>query len=172
MGSGANQLNKPFGLCVVDEDTLIVADSGNHRIVEWKRGAASGTMLAGGNGPGNLPNQLNGPIDVIFDKETDSLIICDRGNGRVTRWPRRGGTQSGETIIDDIDCCGLAMDDEGSLYVTDRGNHEVRCYRRGETNGIVVAGGNGKGAGCSSAQSTLLRLCGWRACCLRVGQRE
>ena len=38
------------------------------------------------------------------------------------------------------------MDDEGSLYVTDYVKHEVRRYRRGETNGIVVAGGNGQGA--------------------------
>ena len=77
---------------------------------------------------------------------TDSLIICDSDNRRVTRWPRRKGTRSGETIVDNIDCFGLTMDDEGSLYVTDVGKHEVRRYRRGETNGTVVAGGNGKGA--------------------------
>ena len=125
---------------------MIVADGRNHRIVEWRRGATSGTVLAGGNGEGNRPDQLKYPTDVIFDKETDSLIICDRGNDRVTRWSRRKDTQSGETIIDNIPCYGLAMDDEGSLYVTDVRKHEVRCYRRGETNGIVVAGGNGKGA--------------------------
>ena len=145
-GGETNQLSSPRGLCVDDEDTVIVADYENHRIVEWKRGATSGTVLAGGNGQGNQPDQLYCPTDVIFDKETDSLIICDRGNRRVTRWPRRKGTQSGETIVDNIDCWGLAMDDDGSLYVTDAGEHEVRRYRRGETNGIVVAGGNGEGA--------------------------
>ena len=143
-GGEANQLNNPYGLCVDDEDTVIVADYGNHRIVEWKRDATSGTVLAGGNGQGKRPDQLNSPTDVIFDKETDSLIICEAS--RVTRWPRRKGTRSGETIIDNIACYGLAMDDEGSLYVTDVQKHEVRRYRRGETNGTVVAGGNGKGA--------------------------
>ena len=63
-----------------DEDTVIIADFGNYRIVEWKQGATSGTVLAGENGRGNRPDQLNRPTDVIFDKETDSLIICDRGN--------------------------------------------------------------------------------------------
>ena len=145
-GGETNQLHRPYGLCVDDEDTVIVADFMNHRIVEWKRGATSGTVLAGGNGEGNRPDQLNQPTDVIFDKETDSLIICDLGNHRVTRWSRRKGTRSGETIVDNIDCWGLTMDDEGSLYVTDYKKHEVRRYRRGETNGIVVAGGNGKGA--------------------------
>jgi hypothetical protein len=90
---------------------------------------------------------LNHPTDVIFDNETDSLIISDWGNRRVTRWLRRSGIRSGETIINNIGCCGLTMDNEGSLYVIDWQKHEVRRYRRGETSGIVVAGGNGEGAG-------------------------
>ena len=126
---------------------MIVADYENHRIVEWKLGDTSGTVLAGGNGPGNLSDQLNQPTDVIMNKETESLIICDRGNRRVSRWPRRSGIRSDETIIDNIACYGLAIDDEGSLYVTDYEKHEVRRYRRGESRGIVVAGGNGEGVG-------------------------
>ena len=146
-GNETNQLKYPYSLCVDDEDTVIVADWGNHRIVEWKRGATSGTVLAGGKGQGDRPDQLNTPTDVIFDKETDSLIICEQQNRRVTRWPRRKGPRSGETILDKIECYGLAMDNEGSLYVTDIAKHEVRRYGRGETSGIVVAGGNGRGAG-------------------------
>ncbi|CAF3075827.1 unnamed protein product [Rotaria sp. Silwood2] len=37
------------------------------------------------------------------------------------------------------------MEENGSLYVTDIGKHEVRRYRRGESQGTVVAGGNGSG---------------------------
>ena len=86
------------------------------------------------------------PWDVIVDKERDNLIICDYGNRRVVRWPRRNGTKSGETIISNIDCWGLTMDENGSLYVIDNGKHEVRRYRRGESQqGTVVAGGNGNG---------------------------
>jgi hypothetical protein len=40
---------------------------------------------------------------------------------------------------------GEAMDKEGLIYVSDSGKHEVRQYKVGENNGIVVAGGNGKG---------------------------
>jgi sugar lactone lactonase YvrE len=132
---------------VDEQDTVIVADWGNHRIMEWKQGDTSGTVLAGGNGRGNGPDQLNHLTDVIFDKETDSLIICDVGNRRVIRWPRHKGTRREETIIDNSHCHGLTMDDEGSLYVTDWKKHEVQRYRRGEASGIVVAGGNGEGAG-------------------------
>jgi sugar lactone lactonase YvrE len=114
--------------------------------VEWKSGATSGQVVAGGNGAGNQNNQLNSPTNVIIDKENDSLIICDYGNKRVVRWPRRNGT-TGETIISNVDCLGLAMDNNGYLYVSDRSKHEVRRWKMGEANGIVVAGGNGGGNG-------------------------
>jgi sugar lactone lactonase YvrE len=127
-------------LYVDDDQTIYVADWSNHRIVEWKRGATSGQVVAGGNGA----HQLSNPQDVIVDKERDSLIICDSSNRRVVRWPRRNGT-SGETIISNIDCWGLTMDENGSLYVTDNGKDEVRRYRRGESQGTVVAGANGNG---------------------------
>jgi sugar lactone lactonase YvrE len=128
-------------LYVDDDQTVYVADLSNHRIVEWKRGASIGQVVAGGNGQGSGTHQLSNPHDVIVDKERDSLIICDMGNKRVVRWPRRNGT-SGETIISNIDCGALTMDENGSLYVTDDGKHEVRRYRRGESQGTVVAGGN------------------------------
>ena len=127
-----------------DDQTIYIADSSNHRILEWKWNATSGQVVAGGNEQGNEDHQLSDPRDVIVDKERDNLIICDYGNRRVVRWPRRNGT-SGETIISNIDCFGLTMDENGSLYIVDNGKDEVRRYRRGESQGTVVAGGNGDG---------------------------
>ena len=127
-----------------DDQTIYIADRSNHRIIEWKWNATGGQVVAGGNKEGNEDHQLFNPRDVIVDKERDNLIICDRGNRRVVRWPRRNGT-SGETIISNIDCFGLTMDENGSLYIIDQGKHEVRRYRRGEYQGTLVAGGNGKG---------------------------
>ncbi|CAF1663387.1 unnamed protein product, partial [Rotaria magnacalcarata] len=100
-----------------------------------------------GDGAGNGLHQLNYPTDVLIDKETDSLIICDRWNRRVVRWSRRSGTTQGEILIDNTDCYGLAMDEQRYLYVSDVGKNEVRRYQLGEKNGTLVAGGNGKGDG-------------------------
>ncbi len=83
---------------------IYIADYGNHRIVEWKSGAKSGQVVAGGNGQGCRFDQLNKPTDVIVDKETNSLIICDRWNRRVVKWSCRNGTKRGETIIENIFC--------------------------------------------------------------------
>jgi len=137
-------LLKPQGLYVDDDHTVYVADFGNHRIVACKSGETNGQVIAGEHGQGNGAHQLDRPTDVIVDKERDILIICDCGNKRVVRWPRQNGT-TGETIISNISCTGLTMDESGSLYVTDRDNDEVRRYRMGESQGIVVAGGNERG---------------------------
>ncbi|CAF5161557.1 unnamed protein product, partial [Rotaria sp. Silwood1] len=93
---------------------------------------------------GNGAHQLKFPRDVIIDKDSDSLIISDWGNKRVTQWLRRNGTR-GETIISNITCGSLTKDDNGFLYVVDEGKYEVRRYKIGDTQGTVVAGGNGKG---------------------------
>ncbi|CAF4720167.1 unnamed protein product, partial [Rotaria socialis] len=50
-------------------------------------------------------------------------------------------------LIDNIDCYGVAMDEQRYLYVSDDEKHEVRRYQLGEKNGTRVAGGNGQGGG-------------------------
>lgn len=147
-GNGIDQLCKPHGLFLDDRDgSLMIADYGNHRIVAWKEdeNMNKGCLIAGGNGKGDRLDQLNGPTDVLIDRENDSLIICDSGNRRVIRWSLGSGNTEGQIIIDNIDCFGLTMDDVGNLYVTDIGKHEVRRYERNEKTGEIVAGGNGRG---------------------------
>ncbi len=143
-GNGLNQFCNPYGIFVDDDQTVYIADSGNHRIVEWKSGATVGRVVAGGNGGGSRNDQLNCPTDVIVDKQSDCLIICDLGNKRVMRWPRQIGT-SAQTIISAVYCYGLAMDHDGYLYVSDTQKHEIKRWRIGDSTVKVVAGGKGEG---------------------------
>ena len=145
-GNALNQLCCPYGLDIDDDNQcIIIADYLNHRILEWKIGASHGKVIAGGRGQGNRFDQLNGPTDVLIDKETNSLFIADRRNRRVLRWFRRQETTQGEVMVDNIDCRGLAIDHQRYLYVSDFGKDQVRRYTIGDKNGIVVAGGNGRG---------------------------
>ena len=145
-GNALNQLNLPFGLDIDDDNqSIVIADFGNDRVVEWKMGASNGKVIAGGQGRGNRLDDLNRPTDVLIGKEMNSIFIADRWNRRVLRWFRREEITQGEVIVDNIDCWGLAMDHQRYLYVSDTDKDEVRRYTIGEKNGIVVAGGNGQG---------------------------
>ncbi|CAF3649119.1 unnamed protein product [Rotaria sp. Silwood1] len=146
-GYATYQFKSPFGLFVDDDQTMIIADASNHRIIQWKIGETNGQVVAGGNGPANQLDQLNFPTDMLIDKETNSLIICDRDNQRIVRWSRRSGTTHGEILIDNIFCWGLAMDDQRYLYISDDKKHEVRRYRYGGKTGTIVAGSHERGDG-------------------------
>ncbi|CAM4783604.1 unnamed protein product [Rotaria magnacalcarata] len=140
-GHALNQLYLPLGLHINDDDTIFIADFANDRIVKWKAGDNIGEVIIGSHGRGKQMNQLDRPFDVIFDNETDSLIISDGDNRRVMRWLLRNDTMYGEIILDNIDCYGLAIDDQRYIYVSDIEKNEVRRYRMGDINSKVVAGG-------------------------------
>ncbi|CAF1463405.1 unnamed protein product [Adineta steineri] len=143
-GDQLNQLAYPMATYIDDNKAILIADSYNHRIVEWKYNAKQGQIIAGGNGHGNRLDQLDMPIDVVVDKEKNAIIICDAGNGRVVRWFRQNQTNP-QIIIPNIYCYGVAIDKDGSIYVSDWIKSEVRRWKEGDTYGTVVAGGNGRG---------------------------
>jgi len=147
-GEQLNQCATAWGICIDNtERTIYIADTSNHRIVEWKNEGINGRIVAGGNGRGNQNNQLEFPEKVIRDYITNSLIISDRCNRRIVRWScRNDSVTQGETIISNVSCWGLAMDQEGYLYGADIEKHEIRRWKLGEDNcGVGVAGGNDVG---------------------------
>ncbi|CAF3059432.1 unnamed protein product [Rotaria sp. Silwood2] len=115
-GNGMNQLCNPWSLYVDDDQAVYVVDNSNNRIVKWICGATTGLVVVGGNGQGNL-----------------------------VQWARQSAT-NGKTIISDIECIGLTVDDDEFLYITDNDKHEVRRFRMGESKGTVEAGENGPGS--------------------------
>jgi sugar lactone lactonase YvrE len=143
-GTKLDQLSQPHGLYVDEDNTIFVADTGNHRIVAWKCDAATGIVVAGGNGEGDQHDQLSHPTDVIVHKASDSLFICDRNNRRIIQWPRHNGT-TGKILISGFDCYSLTMNNQEFLYVSSPAENLIRRFRLDESRITVVAGGNGKG---------------------------
>ena len=137
-GSELNRLSGPNGLFLDENTTLYVADTYNHRIVKWTRGASTGVLVAGGHGSGNSTEQLNKPVDVVADAN-GTLYIVEFSNPRIRRWS--AGASSGQTILDSLMFGGIAQDNEGSLYTTDWTDNQVKKWRRGDPVGQVLAFG-------------------------------
>jgi sugar lactone lactonase YvrE len=147
VGNELNQLFLPEDLIIDKDGTVFITDWCNNRIVEWKKNDKKGCVVIDGNENRNELERLFRPSGVVIDRESNSFLISDNGKRRVIRLSRENDITRVETILEDILCWGLTMDDEGSIYVTDIEKHEVRRYPRGEkmTTGTVVAGGNGQG---------------------------
>ncbi|CAF0974241.1 unnamed protein product [Adineta steineri] len=145
-GYHVNQFSFAEGIVIDHHNNIFIADGENHRIVERKCHSNEGQIIAGGNGRGNRNDQLSHPRDVLVDKQNNCLFISDFGNRRVVQCFRENERKE-QILISDIGCLGLSMDKNGFIYISNCEKDEVRRWKMGEYNneGIVVAGGNGKG---------------------------
>lgn len=139
-----NQISSAYTFYLDDDGTLFISNINSHVVLAWTEGAGSGRIAAGNHKYGNETDQLYKPWAVVVDQMTDSIIICDSGNYRVMRWPRQNAAK-GEIMFENIECAGLAIDNEHFLYVGDVSKSDVKKYRYGDKQGTVVAGGHGHG---------------------------
>ncbi|CAF3182088.1 unnamed protein product [Rotaria sp. Silwood2] len=109
-------------------------------------GTSNVVVVAGGNEQGDRSDQLNAVSSVVVDKN-GTMFICDYQNRRVQQWFK--DDNQGQTIISDINCFGLAMDNEGSLYISDLDRYRVIKWPSGQT----VAGKNGQGTALNQLES-------------------
>lgn len=167
-------LNEPAALALSDEGILYIADQSNNRVraVDLATGVirtVAGTGMAGYNGDGAAATEtgLAGPSGLALASD-GTLYIADSFNGRIRAVdPVTGLIQTvvgdgGEYRYqgpDEPPSCslsrpsGIALDEEGNLYVTDSDNHLVRrwnritgCIERIAGVGVAAYGGDGGAA--------------------------
>jgi sugar lactone lactonase YvrE len=171
-------LSEPAALALSDEGVLYVADQSNNRIraVDLATGVirtVAGTGTAGYNGDGVAATEsdLAGPSGLALASD-GTLFIADSFNGRiravdpVTGVIRTVVGDGGEYRYqgpDEPPSCslsrpsGVALDEEGNLYVTDSDNHLVRRWDRltgyiERLAGLGVAGYGGDGGAALEAE--------------------
>jgi uncharacterized protein (TIGR03437 family) len=170
----------PQAVCVDRSGTLYIADTANHRVL---RAPVSGVVAnAAGNGAGGAAGdggaarlaELNQPSGCALDS-SGNLFIADTGNHRVRKVtaagtittvagsgdPAFGGDEGAATAASLSAPRGVAVDDNGDIFIADTGNHRIRQIT---PDGIIhtIAGQNGAGfAGDGGpAASALLNLPG------------
>jgi len=78
-------LSSPQGVIVDQLGQLYVADECNDRVMRWCKGAKEGTIVVGGNGKGQQPNQVNRPSSLSFDRQ-GNLHVADCYNSRIQKF--------------------------------------------------------------------------------------
>ncbi len=141
--SGA-QLNGPSGLAIDTDGSLLIADSGNHRIRRITPAgtissiAGSGTAGNAGDGGAASGAQLNYPSGLAVDA-SGNIYIADSGNNRVRRIA--GGTISTMPTGPLNSPQGVAVDAAGNLYTADLFNHRIQ--KLDAKGGVSTVAGDG-----------------------------
>ena len=144
-------LNEPAALALSEGGILYIADQNNNRVraVDLATGvictvAGTGTAVYNGDGAAATETGLAGPSGLALASD-GTLFIADSFNGRiravdpVTGFIRTVVGDGGEYRYQGPDeppssslsrPSGIALDEEGNLYVTDSDNHLVRRWDR------------------------------------------
>ena len=169
-GAGPGQLNAPRNMAALEDGTLVVADSGNHRIQlftpdgqplrEWGSSCdlyvdgQPGCVDPDGSGPLALGDgQLREPWGVAIGPD-GNIYVADTWNHRIVVFDREGNflrkwgsfvTTDGEAIGGQDGFWGpraITFDGAGNLYVSDTGNKRVVVFSSaGEFLGQTGGGG-------------------------------
>ena len=78
-GTGPGTLDGPRGIALEPAGTVLVVDSGNHRIGRF---SSAGNLVDVIGGPGSGPGQFAGPVGVAVDR-SGRIHVADAGNRRV-----------------------------------------------------------------------------------------
>lgn len=167
--ASSTALNRPSGVAVASDGAILVADTGNHRVLRITPANATVTRLAGGtptagagyNGDGIAATAalLNGPVGVAV-RPDGAVLIADAGNHRIrlvspsdsgsavistvagngTTGPLLGdGGPATLAALDGPE--GVATDADGTLVIADTGHARVRAVA--PDGGIRTIAGSG-----------------------------
>ncbi|CAF1196948.1 unnamed protein product [Adineta steineri] len=142
-GDRMDQLNCPTDVIVNQQNNaIIIADCDNRRVIQW----------------------LNQNQQILIDNidcwslamdKYGFLYVSDWEKDEVRRWKMgeynnegiivAGGNGQGNEL-NQLDFPGfIFVDEDQSIYVSDRNNHRVMKWRKDAKEGTIVAGGNGEG---------------------------
>ena len=132
-GWGEKQIQTAHFIKVQKDDSVWVADIGNHLVMQF---APDGKLLKelGTRGvPGGDASHFNMPTDMVVAPSGDVFVSDGYGNNRVVYFDRSGkfvkawgklGAKPGEFSLPHA----IAMDSRGRLFVADRNNARVQVF--------------------------------------------
>ncbi|CAH1244171.1 TRIM3 [Branchiostoma lanceolatum] len=140
-GQGEGQFNEPGFVCVDKEDNIILADSGNHCVQVFDKTHYLNFKHKFGQ-KGRQPQDMWGPNGVSADRR-GNIVLANMGGSTTTDGVKHGIAKKLQvfrpdgtwvaTISSDGDklnlSCGVAVTEDGHVFVADAGDHYIRKYR-------------------------------------------
>ncbi|CAF2807150.1 unnamed protein product [Rotaria sp. Silwood2] len=136
-------VQRPIGLALDDEESLYVSASyWSKDLLKLRKGDKHGSVIAS-----NLPE-----LFYLFAHRNRSIYAADKNNGRILKFDE--GKAQISVAIGELQSLGVpqlafpssvVVDQSGTMYVVEYGNHRVTRWLPGAKTGIVIAGGRGQG---------------------------
>ncbi|CAM4917369.1 unnamed protein product [Rotaria socialis] len=151
-GSNATDLQHPAGILVDSTGNIYIADTNNHRIQFWAKGALSGVTIAGTGFMGVNNNQLEFPYFLALNENTKTLYISGHDNNRIMSYASgasvgtvaAGGNGFGTSYTQLEYPVGLYLDSlTNSLVVANSTAHNIVRWILGDNSWTQVAGISG-----------------------------
>lgn len=157
---GSDTFKRPSGVAVSRTGAVYVADSGTHAIFAISE-TGEVTLQVGSGNPGMSDGEavqaaFKSPAGIALDETAGVLYVSDRANHAIRRVTFNGqvttiaGTgKSGNRDGSGRDASfkspsGLALGDDGTLYIADSGNHTIRALLP-DGNVVTIAGSGSPG---------------------------
>jgi len=141
-GRSAHQLAFPSCAILDADGSLLVADTNNHRIQRFEPNSQEATTLAGSSSckKGDALHELDMPTGICRDPRDGTLLVTDRGNARVLRFPAKSKAGCEGTVVAGPDLVsrpwGICAAPDGAIFVSDDRDAVVLKI---EADGVPVA---------------------------------
>lgn len=122
-GINLNQLAFQNDVRVMNDETVVIADTANNRVVKWAPGATTGVVVAGGNGGGFAADKTWAPMYIALDQD-GGVYVSSMRSSTITYWASNAAagvdlfdaTVLGRSAGVDVDAVGRAYAVDAHYY--------------------------------------------------------
>ena len=131
-GSNTGEFQYPNGISFLNDNEVLIADSGNYRL--QRLNIQTGTVVKSYGKKGRKKGEFSWPIDVTVDDE-ERIVVTERDNNRIQVMSKEGesiftfGDKGPEKLLWPT-CCILH---QNRFLVSDTGNHCIKAFDQSGT---------------------------------------
>ena len=133
-------LNQQRGITVNADNSMLIADFGNHRVLSVAAGSTTGIVVAGGSG------LIANPVKAFFNTMPSKVYVLN-GVGSMW-WSNSSSTDflifgtSGSNLNQMSGPAGFDMDSNDNFYIADTFNCRILFWPFNASSGVIIAGGS------------------------------